>query len=380
MNKKILIVSKFWQEYNHSGMGFCTSKHYEFLLQLGYQVSRISTEIISNPSNSSVEMTYHVAAKGSGSLYSRVSIDKKKLAEAIKVTQPDIIFVEAWQTGISEKAIDIAYSQKIPVVMISHGISILPYNFSLWSIIRSILWLPYALTTLPLTINKLTATTTLSLTASTFRLIDRDIARMFGKKLFHLTNFPVNHHQGSIMSFSSRQHQLLCVGYFSKVKNQIRSLKILKLLHPSFKMIFVGKKEGDYYKKVIKFVKKNELQDRVTFYEDTEIQLSELYRNSFLCLSSSITEVLPLFLLESMASGTPFVATNVGMNKQLGGGFVSNSNRKIARFILSMSSNEILWNKFSNICLVESKNIYSKEIVALQLEDIVNSVLTSKEQ
>jgi len=140
-------------------------------------------------------------------------------------------------------------------------------------------------------------------------------------------------------------------------------------------MIFVGEKNGGYYKKVINFVKENKLNDRVEFYEDTEINLSNLYGSSLFCLSTSITEVLPLFLLESMASGVPFVGTNVGVNDQLGGGFISNSNKKIVDFILALSEDELLWNKYSNICLEDIRKNHSEEIVTCQLKKIIESAL-----
>ena len=82
--KKILMISKFWKEYNRSGMGFCSSKHYEILLGLGYEVSRISTESIFGSEGSLASRTFHVSVKGSGSLYSSVSIDKQRLANIIK--------------------------------------------------------------------------------------------------------------------------------------------------------------------------------------------------------------------------------------------------------------------------------------------------------
>jgi glycosyltransferase involved in cell wall biosynthesis len=373
--KKILMISKFWKEYNRSGMGFCSSKHYEILLGLGYEVSRVSTESICGSEVSLAPPTFHVCVKGSGALYSPVSIDIQRLANIIKRVNPDILVVEAWQTGISEKAIELAHALEIPVVMISHGISIFPFDFSFKSLLRSILWVPYALITLPRIIRKLSAITTLNKEGRTFRLIDREIAKLFNKELYHLTNFPVNHYVGKLKPFSTRRKQILCVGYYSYVKNQIKALEILKLMPTSFVMIFVGEKNGGYYKKVINFVKENKLNDRVEFYEDTEINLSNLYGSSLFCLSTSITEVLPLFLLESMASGVPFVGTNVGVNDQLGGGFISNSNKKIVDFILALSDDELLWNKYSNICLEDIHKNYSEEIVTCQLKKIIESAL-----
>jgi glycosyltransferase involved in cell wall biosynthesis len=373
--KKILMISKFWKEYNRSGVGFCSSKHYEILLGLGYEVSRISTESIFGSEGSLASRTFHVSVKGSGSLYSSVSIDKQRLANIIKSVNPDILLVEAWQTGISEKAIELAHAQQLPVVMISHGISILPYDFSLKSILRFILWIPYAFITLPRITSKLTAITTLSKAGKTFRLIDREMAKVFKKDVYDLTNFPINHYRGRPKPFSVRRRQILCVGYFSFVKNQIKALEILKLLPISFEMIFVGEKQGHYYGKMITLVEKNGLNNRVKFYEDKEISLNNLFGSSLFCLSTSITEVLPLFLLESMASGTPFAATNVGVNDQLDGGYISNSNQKIVDFILALSEDELLWNKYSNICLEDIRKNYTEENVTYQLKKIIESTL-----
>lgn len=371
--KRILVVSKFWKEYDKSGMGFSSSKHYQILLDCGYDVKRIVTKEISSPDDGSHDFFY-IKSEGAGSLYSSVVVDEKKLGNVIKKVNPDLIFVEAWQTGLSEKTINLAYDQKIPVVMISHGISILPYNFSLKSFLRTLLWIPYALSTFPRTLNKLTAITALSKQGNSFRLIDRDCAKLFKKEIYLLSNLPVNH--GRLRSYAGRKRQILCIGYFSFVKNQIKALKVLKMLPTDFEMVFVGDKEGAYYKKTIAFIDQNNLWDRVKIYQDKEVKLSELYEQVLVVMSSSITEVLSLVLLESMATGTPFVATNVGVNSQLSGGLISNSNREMADFILQLADSESFWNIYSKRCLDEVNMKHSNDIITKQMNDLVESVLS----
>ena len=353
-------------------MGFCSSIHYQILLDSGYNVKRIGTKNIISNSND-VDDFFYIKSEGAGSLYSKVILDEKKLGDVIKKINPDLIFIEGWQTGIGEKTIDLAYGLQIPVVMISHGLSLLPYNFSPKSIIRSFLWIYFTFVTFPKTFKKLTAITTLHKLANSVRFTDRCYARIFKKEVFLLSNLPVNH--GTPRSYEGRKRQILCPGYFSFVKNQIKALKILKLLPPDIEMVFVGDKKGDYYKKMTAFIDQNNLWDRVKIYEDKEVKLPELYEQVLVVLSSSITEALSLVLLESMATGTPFVATNVGANSRLTGGFASNSNKKIAEFISKLANSEHVWNVYSKRGLDEIEIHHSHNLITNQMNNIVESVL-----
>lgn len=369
----ILIVSRFWQEYDNSGMGFCSSMHYEILLDAGYNVKRIGTTDVS--SDNSIDDYFYVRAEGAGSIYSKVSLDREELLDLLKTIKPNLILIEGWQTGIGEETVDLAYQLQIPVVIISHGLSLLPYDLSFSSIIRSLLWAPFALVTFPKTLRKLTAITTLHRFASSTRFSDRKCAELFNKEVFLLSNQPVNH--GRVQGYFGRKKQILCLGYFSEVKNQLKALKILQLLPTDIEMVFVGNKEGAYYKKMTIFIERNSLCDRVKIYEDKEVNISELYEQVLVVLSSSITEALPLVLLEAMATGTPFVATDVGANSQLRGGFVSNSNKEICKFISELAKSENLWNRYSENGIEDVRMNYSSDLIREQMSTLVTSILTT---
>ena len=98
-----------------------------------------------------------------------------------------------------------------------------------------------------------------------------------------------------------------------------------------------------------------------------------------LVLSVSITEVLPLNLLEAMALGTPFLATDVGLNRELLSGIVQPYNKYIfSEIILKVIYEKNFWNRLSDNGFRNYKDNHSKGIVADQLYMCMNRLSKEK--
>jgi len=258
--------------------------------------------------------------------------------------------------------------------MISHGISIHPYSNTLRNLFRYFAWLPYKWFFLPKRIQKISAITALDLNVKSPRFYDRDIAKALNKPVFELTNSPVLNPLPRKVRIE-RKNQILMVGYFSEVKNQMRALELLNVLPNSITMMFVGKKEGAYYQRCQEYVRQHNLETRAVFYEDHAINLSKEFSESVLVLQTSITEALPITLLEAMASGTPFVATPVGAVGALQGGLSAEGFLKQVSAIKDLLEDQLLWETLSTQGKAVSEQKFTDAIVKKQLWNAVNSTV-----
>ena len=367
------MVSRSWPAYERSGVSLAAHKHAKMLIDAGYEVHIVG-------SNAAIEQEslnakkYCIPSSGSGALYAPAKLDQEQLRSTIKTIKPDLIMVEAWQTALTEACIDIAAEQNIPTLMISHGISIHPYTNSVRNWIRYLAWLPYQWFYLPLRLKKLSAITALNLDTKSYRFYDRDLAQKFNKPIFELTNSPALN-IAPFKSRTERKNQILVVGYFSEVKNQLRALEILSQSPQSITMMFVGRKAGPYYQRCQEYAKQHHLMDRAVFFEDHEIDLAKEFSESILVLQTSITEALPITLLEAMASGTPFVATSVGAASTLQGGIHADELSSQVRTINQICDDPFLWAQLAEQGRADFEKRFTDERVKEQLINAVEKTV-----
>lgn len=367
---RIIVASRSWPAYEKSGVSLAAQMHVKWLLEAGNDVfilgsdERISLEMVE------VSGKYCIPSKGSGALYSPAKVDKRLLTKTIKQIGPDLVILEAWQTALTDSTLMLANKMKIPTLMISHGISIHPYANTIRHWIRAIAWWPYRFFLLPKLIKKLSAITTLDLQSQSLRFDDRNMAVFLNKPVVELANAPI-HHANLFVPRSRRKSQILCVGYFSLIKNQLRVLEILKNLPDYIEVAFIGKRDGCYYQKCQKIVNDYGLRDRVKFFDGEECDIAKEISESMVLFQPSITEALPIALIESMASGTPFVATTVGAVPSLSGGILANNLSDQIAAILKIFDNAYLWEEMSQAGLTDYEGRFSHKRIR---ENLLQSI------
>ena len=371
---RITLVSRSWPSHERSGVSLAALNHARLLIQQGHNVSIIGALDSLSDTALPVENRVHVPAKGSGAIYSPIQINRDLLKQAIRKGRPDLVIVEAWQTALTDTAIEVAYDLKIPVLMISHGISLHRFSSKIAQYLRALAWIPYRLFKLPALVKKLSAITTLDEGSSSLRFYDRDLAVKMGIPVIPLKNFPA-HTISPYAPLDERRKQILVVGYFSPIKNQLAVIELLEKIPNHIDCVFIGQRKGAYFEACKNRVAELKLNRRVKFLQDDECDLAHQIASSTLVFAPSITEALPMTLIEAMASGTPFVATSVGAVSSLVGGILADSESAQVKAINLLLSQPDLWEKYSAAGREQYKSEFTESHIALQLERAVTIAL-----
>lgn len=113
------------------------------------------------------------------------------------------------------------------------------------------------------------------------------------------------------------------------------------------KLLIAGNGRGEYYEKIIDYVKKNRLSADVIFLgHTTDAELSFLYKNASALLYPSFIEGFGFPVLEAMACGTPVITSNTSSLSEIAGEAAiltdpSNIN-EIKTAIINISTNKSL--------------------------------------
>lgn len=186
-----------------------------------------------------------------------------------------------------------------------------------------------------------------------FAVKDLKIAKKNVKLIPNAINFQLFEQQPkSELNFKHDTFQLINIGRFLKLKNQIFLIEVLNLLNQSddfnFHLTFLG--DGPELIKVKEQSIKFDLQNKVSFLGIVDNPEDHL-KKSHLYIHSSLSEAFGLVFIEAMAAGIPIVTTNGGGNKDI---ILNNKNG----FIF----NEHNATEFSDKILeiLKSKQLYSQ--------------------
>lgn len=368
----IVIVSKSWPSYEKSGVSLTSWVHANLLSAMGHSVHIVGSDPKVLLHKDPKINAHFIDASGSGALYSPARINKSDVDNLLMRLKPDLVILEAWQTSITNNFLNRAKLLAIPVMFISHGISLHPFKKNFFGYLRSFLWWPYYIS-LRRQIQKITLLCVLDLYSRSERFYDRKLACENKIPVSRIRNLPINTN-ASIKSRAERLNQIIVIGYFSYIKNQLEAIELLISLPSDLKMIFIGKKNGAYYQKCVEKVNNLGLNEKVQFLEDDECDLAEMISSSLAVLSISITEVVPLNLIEAMALKTPFVARDVGAVSSLSSGVLETDSDGIKKAILRLIEDEEYWCWIAYQGFYKSKTEFSIKNLKEDIVSALNSI------
>ncbi|UMQ43806.1 glycosyltransferase [Chryseobacterium sp. Y16C] len=150
---------------------------------------------------------------------------------------------------------------------------------------------------------------------------------------------------------------IIQVSAFREQKDQDTLIKSLVELPKNIKLILVG--DGERKSLCQDLVKKLNLENRIVFLGQ-RMDVPELLKSSDYIVLSSKYEGLSLSSIEGMASGRPFLASNVPGLKELVDGagilFEQGNVRELVTKILELENNPSFYNQVAQACQVRSMN------------------------
>ena len=113
-------------------------------------------------------------------------------------------------------------------------------------------------------------------------------------------------------------------------KNQLLALDVARQTgKEDIFFAFIGGEQNTYYRELEKRILAWGLEKRVALFHGVSRSFTEsAIQACDIALMTSKWEMQPLFLLEAMSAGKPWVSTNVGSVSELRGGIISNFSTK----------------------------------------------------
>lgn len=190
-----------------------------------------------------------------------------------------------------------------------------------------------------------------------------------GVDLYHIekaTSHPKSYISASV---NEKDILLLQVSGFRPQKDQDTLLRSLSFLTENYKVILVG--DGERKNDLISLVKSLGLEKRVLFL-GLRMDVASLLKSVDLVVLSSYYEGLSLASVEGMASGRPFVASNVPGLKEVveGAGvlFEQGNAEELASIILALLNNQQYYTQVANACQERAKQFDINKMVAKHIE------------
>ncbi|OXB02714.1 glycosyltransferase [Flavobacterium pectinovorum] len=155
--------------------------------------------------------------------------------------------------------------------------------------------------------------------------------------------------------FNDEDILLVQISSFNKHKDQQTVIKALQYLPENFRLIFVG--DGPLKGNCENAVQEFNLTKRVLFLGN-RVDVPQLLKTADISILSSNGEGLSLIAIESMASGIPFVASNVrGMSIVEGAGilFEKGNAEELAFFIKKLINEKDFYARIVNSCKERAK-------------------------
>jgi glycosyltransferase involved in cell wall biosynthesis len=277
-------------------------------------------------------IVHRLALNGDASFWNPLSHDLDRFDALLTRFRPNVVVVHGWH-GWCVNAVPRIHAAKIPVILQSHGFGMHrvpwhlrpPFGLKSWAG-----YLPFILH-LPSFIRKLYALSVLSKEPRFFTGFDHWIGSSF--KCQNVVTIPngVAKIKGSALNFlevcphAANKLIVLNVANYCDHKNQLLALDVARQTGmENVFFTFIGSESNAYFRELSKKTKALGIENRVALLQGASRVLTEsAIQACDIALMTSKSEMQPLFLLEAMSVGKPWISTNVGSVSELHGGIIS---------------------------------------------------------
>jgi hypothetical protein len=327
-SKIITIVTPFYYP-QVNGVSHVAQKNVLALLELGYDVI-----VLTNKEGvaKSSETVYGFDLEGNGTLLKPVKGDKNEfINQAVFYSQDsDLIILHCWHIWSTNLILDNYSKFNSKVFVYSHGTSTRSRKFNFYFILRYINYF-FESFKLKKYINLIDGLIAITDSKDHYRCLD--IKNKDESKKSLLLNPIIDRSINSDEFEKARiRYQIFfktdlkiafCLSNYEEIKNQ-KYLIDLVVKH-SFKLICVGSKKTNYYLKLKRYVKNNNLEDKILLeYDKDDSTIEWLFKNSSFFLFGSRNDFSPLVLIESSKYSLPFISFKTADSDRKGGFFCAN--------------------------------------------------------
>ena len=269
---------------------------------------------------------------GDVSIWNPLGGEVARFAQILLDCKPDVVVIHGWPAWCV-LLVPQLHDARIPVILQSHGFGfhridwnpIPPFGLKVWAGYQPFIW------QMPRFITRLHALVVLSKQPDFKLSFDHWLGeKLHSHKVITIPNGVAKVH-GSKEDFLEICPQargkkiILCIANYCDRKNQLLGLEIAALMsRDDVFFIFIGAEENDYTARMRAKLGEYDLAARVALFTGLSRAMTESAIVACdLALMTSKWEMQPLFLLEAMSSGKPWVSTHVGSVKELQGGLIA---------------------------------------------------------
>jgi glycosyltransferase involved in cell wall biosynthesis len=343
-----LLLAAFTSPLNQNGVGMAVARMEQEMRSRGWQVLIAATEP-EDPSLTPPANHHALPVDFAGGRAASDLAVKQRLYEWMDAEKPSIIVIHSWIGWPLYALIPYARQRRIPVLLMGHGFgahmmiwTAKPPFFGLARWLRS--W--WFVAHMPIWMHQMAGIVVLGKRPHFVRAFDLWLARLIGYRRVHMIPNavepmnPIGHDFREKHSLKSKL-VYICVAGYSTTKDQLHILEgFVEANIPNSVMIFIGPCANQYVEQ-LKTASAKTTAKVLILVGLKRAEVEAAIQASDVAVLGSRSEMQPIFLLESMSEGKPWICTMVGSVDQLDGGIIyDHTNRGLAEAMIRLSDPE----------------------------------------
>lgn len=328
-NKGKLLLASFTSPLNHNGVGMAVARMEHEMRARGWDVT-IATCEPDHASTPSPDNYLTVSINRIQSIEKSDGVQLTQLHEHLNLIKPDVIVVHSWNGWPFHVLVPYAIKNSIPVFVVGHGFRAQmmkwtwkPPFFGLARWVRSWFYIGKMIKTIP----KMKGIVVLGKTPHFVRAFDHWLALKIGYRQVHTIPNAVRPPEAESLNFRKRYGLegklfFLCLASYSTTKDQLLLLKsFAEAAIPGSMIVFIGPEKNDYSKKLCK-ASESLATDALILDGLQRMEVEDAIKSCDVAILGSKFEMQPIFLLEAMSVGKPWICPRVGAVDELKGGII----------------------------------------------------------
>jgi glycosyltransferase involved in cell wall biosynthesis len=168
------------------------------------------------------------------------------------------------------------------------------------------------------------------------------------------------------------------VANYSYLKNQICAMQAFYNAElQNAELWMIGSRQNDYYKYLVEqneILKKDKKSEVKLFLGLSRAETVEKIKQADVTVLSSFSEHLPITILEGLASGLPYISTDVGVVSSIPGGIVCHTENEISNAMKKLYEDKVLRKKLTADGRQYALENCQVDVQVKKLEDIINGL------